>query len=84
MNDFTVLQLQMLLHYASIAEPYGMNDPKHGLSMAVQTQRNQLVNIGYLELNNEWGSVYRTTPRGDAYIKVMKNLRAIVDAIDVI
>lgn len=69
----TPLQIKMLLHYYSIAEPYAVNDPAHACSPAVSEQRSLLVRDGLIEYTAGAypPGCYKATPRGEAYIKAL-------------
>jgi hypothetical protein len=68
----TPLQIQMMLHYYAIAEPYSIRDERHANSPAVREQRLELVALGLLE-NGGDGHVsgYRVTECGRTYVKAL-------------
>ncbi len=71
----TILQIQMMLHYYAIAEPYAMRDPAHANSQAVRQQRATLVTLGLIVSDN-CPSGWRTTEAGDTYIQRLKDVAA--------
>jgi len=74
MDHFTVLHIQMLLHYHAIAEPYSVHNPEHANSQAVQQYRAQLLKWGYLLEANNSPSGYCPTMAGERYIKRIKEM----------
>lgn len=68
------LQLQMLLHYYAICEPYAMRHPEHAGSSAVQEQRHILVELELLEPASS-KSGWKTTAKGNVYIAAICNLQ---------
>lgn len=66
---FTPLQVMMLLHYYTIAEPYSVHNPAHANSEAVTEQRASLIHWGYLKVDNSWDSGYRVTQAGLNYVR---------------
>jgi hypothetical protein len=67
----TPLQLQMMLHYYTRAEPYAYREPEHATSGAVRDQRQLLENDGLIEPSETSGSGYCVTPRGSAFIEAL-------------
>lgn len=64
----TPLQINMMLHYYAIAEPYAKYDPSHANSSAVVRQRLQLIHRGMLGIDDRQGSGFYPTPIGLAYV----------------
>lgn len=67
----TVLQIQMMLHYYAIAEPYAMRDPEHANSIAVHEQRYKLYEWGLIMPDNSPSGWY-PTELGRKYIEELK------------
>lgn len=70
----TPLQLTMLLHYYSIAEPYALRQPEHANSPVVKDQRMGLMNEGLLLVSDITGSEYKVTEKGKAFIEALCNM----------
>lgn len=69
----TPLQIQMMLHYYAIAEPYAMRQPEHAGSRSVIDQRMKLINLGLLSVVPETPSGYRPTELGREYVDRLCN-----------
>lgn len=65
----TPLQIQMMLHYYAIAEPYSVHNRTHAQSAAVYGQRQQLIDDGMLSVNIDSG--YTVTEKGQFYIEYL-------------
>ncbi len=70
----TPLQIQMMLHYYAIAEPYACRQPEHANSEAVHQQRHSLICDELLETDPGSPSSFRVTERGLAYVKALKDM----------
>lgn len=68
---FTVLHIQMLLHYHTVASPYAFNDPAHADSPAVQEYRRQMLKWKLIRPTNGAG-MYTTTDTGAAIVERLK------------
>lgn len=66
----TPLQIQMMLHYYAICEPYAADRPAHAGSLAVISQRDQLCNIGMLQ-SEVSDSGFSVTEKGRAYVEAV-------------
>lgn len=75
-EHFTPLEIQMMLHYYAIAEPYACREPLHAGSRAVSEQRGRLLRLGMLEAADmdEWPSGYRVTEKGLVYVKALQSV----------
>lgn len=68
----TPLQIKMMLHYYTSADPYAKDDPWHASSDAVSLQRTMLVRDGLL--GNACGTDWVVTDRGRAYVEALCNM----------
>lgn len=68
----TPLKLQMMLHYYAIAAPYAEHWPEHANSIAVQVQREELVEAGLLQHKPISPSGYTPTLQGRVLIKAIR------------
>ncbi len=67
----TILQIQIMLHYYAISEPYAMRDPAHANSEAVHKQRYQLYAWGLIA-PDKGPSGWHTTELGQDYVEALK------------
>jgi hypothetical protein len=67
----TPLQIQMMLHYYAIAEPYACRQPEHAHSGATKDQRLQLIAWDLLEFTPDKPSSYTPTEKGVAYVQAL-------------
>lgn len=67
----TPLQLQMMLHYYAIAEPYACRQSDHANSPEVMRQREELIVDKLIEVVLTSFSGYQCTARGKAYVEML-------------
>lgn len=68
----TNLQIMMMIHYYCFNEPYAKAEPQHASSLAVQSQRVELVEQNLLEANHNCEAGYVVTDRGRAYVDALQ------------
>lgn len=72
----TVLQIQMMLHYYAVAEPYAMHNSAHANSTAVHQQRYKLFKLGLITPDDSPSGWY-PTELGRDYVKRLEAVPAI-------
>lgn len=70
----TPLQINMLLHYYAIAEPYAVREQEHANSPAVHEQRHILVNWGLIKVDITNPSGFSVTDKGLVYVEAICNI----------